>query len=128
MTLKNYYRILIIDDDEDIRWTLKEILLSQQIKFEIIEATNALSGLKMFKEKKPDLTLLDVQLPIANGIKVLDGIMKLDKTAKVVMITGMERAKIVNNTRSMGARNYILKPFDHHIVKKIIYEVLNQKW
>lgn len=128
LTLKNYYRVLIIDDDEDIRWSLKEILTPLHIKFEILEASDALSGLKMFKEKKPDLIILDVQLPVANGIKVLDGIMKLNKAAKVIMITGMERSKIVSSTKGMGARNYILKPFDHHAVKKIVYEVLNQQW
>ena len=128
LTLKNYYRVLIIDDDEDIRWSLKEILTPLHIKFEILEASDALSGLKIFKEKKPDLTLLDIQLPIANGVKVLDGIMKLNKLAKVIMITGMERAKVVNSTKGLGARNYILKPFDHNTVKKIVFEVLSQKW
>jgi DNA-binding NtrC family response regulator len=60
--------ILIVDDEKTIRWSLSEALTST---YEVVDAGNAERGLRLFKEKSPDLLLLDMKLPDGSGLDVL---------------------------------------------------------
>ncbi len=119
--------VLIIDDDEDVRWSLKEILLSTpRFEFEVFEAGSAKEGAKFFEEHHPDLILLDVNLPDANGVKLLQGIIKKYGSANVIMISGIEKERLLKETRFLGSKEFICKPFDHRIVLNAIAKVVDK--
>ena len=119
-------KILIVDDSEAIRISLKEILVSSSIPCTIIESENGLDAVKSYKENNPDVVIMDVYMPVTNGIKALQTILEIDKKAKVVMITAAAKSKLVRQSIGLGAKDYILKPFDRIIVNNIIGKVLNQ--
>lgn len=122
-----HVKILIIDDDEDIRWSLKEIFsTTPRFEFEVFEADNAKEGVKLFQETFPDLVLLDVNLPDVNGIKILQGIVKKYPGTNIVMISGIERERLLKETKFVGAREFICKPFDHRIVLNTLAKVLDK--
>ena len=79
-------RILVIDDDELIRITLRNIL--QRAGYEVTLATNGQDGLKKFRERPADLVILDIIMPEKGGIEVLGEFRRDAPEAKIIAITG----------------------------------------
>ena len=124
--MPNKKKILIVDDSQAIRISLKEILESSSIPCEIFESEDGLEAITIYKEKNPDIVIMDVYMPKINGIKALQTILQIDKKAKVVMITAAAKSKLVRQSIGIGAKDYILKPFDRIIVSNIVGNVLNK--
>jgi two-component system response regulator AtoC len=104
----NKEKILIVDDDQAIRWTLSEALRSWS--FTAIEAGTVKEGLAQFTAETPAVVLLDIDLPDGSGLDLLRGIKNDRPDAVVIMITG---DVIVDNTISAlrgGAYDFISKP------------------
>ncbi|HKY43875.1 MAG TPA: sigma-54 dependent transcriptional regulator [Pyrinomonadaceae bacterium] len=103
-------QILVVDDDEAIRWTLREAL--QSWGFEPVEAGSVAEGLQHFKTELPAAVLLDIDLPDGSGLDVLREIKHEYPEAIVIMITGNVQ---IDNTISAlrgGAYDFIGKPIN----------------
>jgi two-component system chemotaxis response regulator CheY len=120
-------RILIIDDASFMRTVLKDIIKSNGLATEIFEAGDGIEGVKQFLKIKPDLVTMDVNMPKADGIQALRAILKIDPTAKVIMISSVEEKHIVQDAIKLGARDYVVKPFDRSNVPLVINKVIRQK-
>lgn len=111
-------RILVVDDDRDLlelmEWKLKKL------GYLVETAHTAESGMKIFKEWKPELILLDVNLPDKNGLDVLKEIKAEDKKVPVVVVTAYKDAEKVIEAFRQGAKDCLLKPFDFEYLKKLI--------
>lgn len=111
MALKNVNeQILVIDDDEAIRWSLKEAL--QSWGFDSGEAGSVAEGLAQFKAEMPVVVLLDIDLPDGSGLDVLRELKREQPETIVIMITGNVQ---VDNTISAlrgGAYDFISKPIN----------------
>ena len=108
--------ILIADDSLFIRLNLVGILMD---KYKVIEAEDGQSALLKFKKEKPDLVLLDIVMPgaEAEGLRVLEEMIKLDPNAKVIMLTAMRQDFVVEKCMKAGAKAYLVKPADaEHIL------------
>ena len=121
-------KVLIVDDSEAIRLALKEILMQSKFSFKFLEADNGVDAVKTFQEEKPEMVIMDVYMPRANGVQALATILKLNRQAKVIMITAAAKSRIVQDSMRLGARDYILKPFDRYVVNSVIGKILNQTW
>ena len=120
-------RILVVDDASFMRTVLKDIIKSNGLATEILEAGDGVDGVKAYQTSKPDLVTMDVNMPRADGIQALRAIMKIDPAAKVVMVTSVEQKQIVQDAMKLGARDYIVKPFDKTTVGLVLNKVLRQK-
>ncbi|WP_100183014.1 response regulator [Candidatus Nitrosotenuis aquarius] len=120
-------KILVVDDASFMRTVLKDIIKSNGLATEILEAGDGVEGVKAYQTSKPNLVTMDVNMPRADGIQALRAIMKIDPTAKVVMVTSVEQKQIVQDAMKLGARDYIVKPFDKTTVGLVINKVLRQK-
>jgi len=120
-------KILVVDDASFMRTVLKDIIKSNGLATEILEAGDGVEGVKAYQASKPNLVTMDVNMPRADGIQALRAIMKIDPTAKVVMVTSVEQKQIVQDAMKLGARDYIVKPFDKTTVGLVINKVLRQK-
>ena len=120
-------RILIIDDASFMRTVLKDIIKSNGLASEIFEAGDGIEGVKTFLKIKPDLVTMDVNMPKADGIQALRAILKIDPTAKVIMISSVEEKHIVQDAIKLGARDYVVKPFDRSNVPLVINKVIRQR-
>lgn len=120
-------KILVVDDASFMRTVLKDIIKSNGLATEILEAGDGVEGVKAYQTSKPSLVTMDVNMPRADGIQALRAIMKIDPTAKVVMVTSVEQKQIVQDAMKLGARDYIVKPFDKTTVGLVINKVLRQK-
>jgi two-component system chemotaxis response regulator CheY len=120
-------KILIVDDASFMRTVLKDIIKGNGLAYEIIEAGDGVDGVKAYQTQKPDLVTMDVNMPRADGIQALRAIMKIDPAAKVVMVTSVEQKQIVQDAMKLGARDYIVKPFDRSNVGLVLNKVLRQR-
>jgi DNA-binding NtrC family response regulator len=100
--------ILIIDDEKTIRWSLSEALSNTH---EVVDAESAEHGLKMFKEKSPDLILLDMKLPDGSGLDILGTVKRDDPTIPVIMMTAYGEVETAVDAMKGGAYDFILKPY-----------------
>ncbi len=107
--IENKKKVLVVDDDENLR-----LVLGDKLKisgFEAHEAKNGEEGLKMALEKHPDIILLDVMMPIMNGLDMLKKLREDDwgKNAKVIMLTVLENAESVAQAMKGGSFTYLIK-------------------
>ena len=120
-------RILVVDDASFMRSVLKDIIKTNGLASEIFEAGDGIEGVKAYQKIKPDLVTMDVNMPKADGIQALRAILKIDPTAKVIMITSVEEKHIVQDAIKLGARDYVVKPFDRSNVPLVINKVIRQR-
>ncbi len=120
-------RILIVDDASFMRTVLKDIVKTNGLASQVIEAADGVEGVRNYQKYKPDLVIMDINMPKADGIQALRAIMKLDPHAKVVMVSSVEQKEIVQDAIRLGARDYVVKPFDRSSVPLVLNKVLRQR-
>ena len=106
-------KVLIVDDSAFMRGILRD-LLSERTGVEIHEADCKADAIKLFKKVQPDLVLLDVVMKENEfeGVEVLREIKTSHSHAKVIMLTSVGQADIIDECNKLGAESYIEKPFD----------------
>ena len=119
-------KVLIADDASFMRTVLKDILKSNGLATDIVEAPDGVEAVRQFIHHKPDLVTMDVNMPKADGIQALKGIMKVNPNARVIMVTSVEQKHIVQDAMKSGARDYIIKPFERGNVGLVFNKVLRQ--
>jgi DNA-binding response OmpR family regulator len=105
-------RLLLVDDDSDIRTSVRVAFELQWRDLEVLEASTGAEGLRIVEERRPDLVLLDVGLPDLDGFAVLREIRSFT-AVPVIMLTA--RDEPIDTVRGLeaGADDYVAKPFDH---------------
>ena len=116
-------KILIIDDEADLTKLLSNFLSRDNT---VYSAADGEHGLRLFEKHKPDLVLLDVNLPGQSGIDVLRAILESDGNAVVVMLSSSPFLDLARQTIKMGASDYISKPFDFGDLKEKLSKHLNR--
>jgi two-component system response regulator AtoC len=115
-------RILVVDDEYLIRWTLQKNL--EKEGYEVILAETGEEALEKVKEEAPDLALLDIKLPGMDGYEVLEQTLKIDEGVIPIMITAFDEVDKVVKAMRLGAFDYIAKPFDFSKVHLSIEKAL----
>ena len=103
-------RILIVDDEHLIRWSLEQNLKKQN--YDVLTAGNGEDALKLVREEQPDLVLLDIQMPGISGLEVLEKVKETDEDIIVIMVTAQGGLETAVTAMRMGAYDYINKPFN----------------
>lgn len=105
---KRKARILIAEDEVHIRSLINLIVTSLGAEV-IAEASDGEQALSLFNQHKPDMVILDINMPKLDGVAVLKQIMAIDPRALVVMLTSLNALDVVKECIDAGAWNYILK-------------------
>lgn len=117
-------RILLVDDHTLFRSGLKA-LLSRQADFEIVgEASDGLEGVKLAEQLKPDLVLLDLDMPVMNGTEALAQMLAANRELPVVMLTVSEDAEDLKEAFVLGARGYLVKNIDAEYLVNSVRQVV----
>ena len=115
--------ILLVDDAAFMRMMLKDILTKNGYNV-VGEAENGLQAIEKYKELKPDLTILDITMPEMDGIAAAKGIKAADPDALIVMCSAMGQQSMVVESIQAGARDFIVKPFQHARVLEAVQKVI----
>ena len=103
------YKILLVEDDDGIRTTLKEILTERGFLIDAIE--DGAQALKIIRKSPPDLLLLDLGLPKISGESVCKEAHKLYPSLPIIILTAKKNTEDVVNGLTIGAVDYVSKPF-----------------
>ncbi len=115
-------RILIVEDEKLIRWSLRQQL--EKHGYRVSEAENGAEARKSFTSESWDLVLLDIKLPDANGLDLLREISEGDPELPVIMMTAYSSVESVVNAMKRGAFDYITKPFNLEEVVHTVQKAL----
>jgi two-component system chemotaxis response regulator CheY len=103
-------RILVVDDAAFMRMRCTKLL--QENGYETIEAGNGVEAVQKYKQFKPDAVLMDITMPDMDGIETLKKLREMDPAARVSMVTAMGQQSLVIEALKLGARDFVVKPFD----------------
>lgn len=101
--------VLIVDDSDFMRNLLREILEGE---YQIVaEAENGVEAVECYEEHDPDIVMMDIVMPIRDGIEATETIKQMDDSATVIMCTSVGQEEQMKNAIRAGASGYITKPF-----------------
>ena len=102
--------ILVVDDDEQIQYLLTELL--RHYGYHVVCRSDVKSALEDVEKSRPDLVLLDLNLPDGNGLDLLRDVRnRFGRTVPVVVLSGMRQEEAVVEGLELGADDYVTKPF-----------------
>jgi len=134
MSVHPLKRILIVDDDPDIRQLLKMMLRIEG--YDVVgEASNGMDVMKKIEKTMPGIVLLDICMPGSSGFEVLEQVLDKHKELKVIMISGSSTSEDVARAIKKGAAGYIVKPFNtknvvqniQRAIQSAVTEIKSQK-
>lgn len=119
-------RILVVEDTEDNRQILRDLFANQD--YELIEATEGSAGVAMARSHKPDLILMDIQLPVIDGYEATRRIKADPETLHipVIAVTSYALAGDEDKTRAAGCDAYIAKPFSPRLLLAKVRHLLGE--
>ncbi len=120
----NNKKILIVDDAMLMRLMLRDIFEGNG--YEVAgEAEDADQALELYKETHPDLVTMDITLTTSSGIEAISKILSYDSNARIIVISALEQRKVIMEALRLGARDFIIKPFEEERVLSSTMDVLS---
>lgn len=116
--------ILVVDDEAHIR-KFVTLILKQMGYSSFLEAGNGEEALAVYEREKPGLVLMDVNMPILDGIETLRRLKEIDPDSVVVMLTSLVNRETIENALRLGAVNYIRKDTPKAEIAKALDETIN---
>jgi len=117
--------ILIVDDEKTIRWSLSEAL--RESGYDVVDGDTLETGMKVFREKSPDLVLLDMKLPDGSGLDALATIIEEDPSLPVIMMTAYGEVETAVDAMKGGAYDFVLKPYALEKLKVTVANALENQ-
>jgi len=120
-------KILVVDDEPNIVQTLQDRL--EMNDYQVVTAVNGQAGLEKATSEQPDIVLLDVIMPIMDGLEMLERLRKNDATRNipVIMLTARSQNQDVARANGYGIEDYVVKPFDLSELLEKIEATLEKK-
>ena len=102
-------RILIADDHVTVREGLAAIIGRQADMVVVAEAATGRDAINLWRDHRPDVTLMDLRMPVLDGVGAMVGIHELDAAARIVVLTTFDSETDMSRAIEAGARGYLLK-------------------
>ena len=117
-------RLLIVDDEPLILEVLTEHFKSD---YDVDTALNGADALGAILRMRPDVVMLDINMPRMNGVEVLKDIKQIDESIAVIMVTANEQVAMAAESLRNGAFGYVPKPFDFRYLDHMLATILDRK-
>lgn len=118
-------KIIVVDDDESIRISLKQVLAKEGHVTTVVE--NGLLALEQLKSNQFDLAFVDLKMPGIDGMSLLKEIRKHDPRTDVVIITGFATVETAVEAMKYGAYDYIQKPFSVETIRQVLKKIVEKR-
>lgn len=116
-------RVLIVDDEPLILEVLSEHFRPE---FDVETALNGADALGAILRQRPDVVLLDINMPRMNGVEVLKDIKQIDESIAVIMVTANEQVSLAAEALKSGAFGYVPKPFDFRYLDHMLATIFDK--
>jgi DNA-binding response OmpR family regulator len=120
-------KVLIVDDEETLTWSMAKSLSKDRDKYEVIIANNGKEALGLLKKDKIDLVISDIRMPDINGLDLLVQIKMNHPQTKVIIMTAYGSSDVQREANRRGSLFYIEKPFEINDIRKIIIDLIGKK-
>ena len=120
-------KLLVVEDDETLRYIIKDGLQIIIGGYEVLAAENGKEGIRMWREHRPDIILTDVEMPRMTGFEMVEYIRERDQETPILFISGCKSSTDVTTGYKLGANNYIKKPFGPEELHAHIQALLKMK-
>lgn len=118
--------VLVVDDARLMRAMLKDILVKEE--YEVIgEADNGREAVEKYRELRPDLVTMDIVMPEMDGITAVKEILKIDRKAKVIVVSAVDQQILIIRAIKAGAKDYILKPLNPVEISRVMQLALEDE-
>jgi two-component system chemotaxis response regulator CheY len=117
-------RILIVDDAKFTRNILKKIINKTEYSEVIGEAANGNEAIDLYTKLKPDLVTMDLVMPEKGGIETIEDLLRIDKSALIVVVSALGQEALVLEAAKKGAKDFIQKPFKDEQVLDVMERIL----
>ena len=106
------YKLLLVDDEEDVREGVVREINWEAIGFEVVDkAENGKEALEMVERLQPDVVVTDIQMPFMNGLQLAEAIRERFPTIKLIILTGHDEFEYAQRAIKLHIDEYVLKPF-----------------
>lgn len=127
------YRVVIADDEETIRNGLKHLIESYDLNLTVIAtAEDGQEALEAIQEYRPEIILMDINMPFMNGLEVIEKVRKMDEDAKIIIISGYNQFSYAQKALDLGVYTYLLKPIDYRnfqpLIEKAMRDYAHRIW
>ncbi|HHV61028.1 MAG TPA: response regulator [Firmicutes bacterium] len=102
-------KILVVDDAAFMR--MRAVKLLQENGYEVIEASNGAEAVEKYISERPDAVLMDITMPVMDGITAVKEIKKIDNDTKIIMCSALGQQSMVLDAIKAGAKDFVVKPF-----------------
>jgi DNA-binding NarL/FixJ family response regulator len=120
-------RVLVVDDHALVRTGVANIISQEPDLRVVAEAANGLEAVEAFQRYRPDVTLLDLRMPVMEGVEAVRQIRARDPQAKVIVLTTYDADEDIARALRAGAKAYVLKDISAHALITCIHDVLAGK-
>jgi DNA-binding NarL/FixJ family response regulator len=119
--------VLVVDDHALLRTGVANIINQEPDLHVIAEASNGQEAIDAFERYKPDVTLLDLRMPVMEGVEAVRQIRERDPLAKVIVLTTYDTDEDISRALKAGAKAYVLKDISADLLIECIHDVLAGK-
>ncbi len=125
-------KVMIVDDEQIVRDGIQFIIDNNFDEVKVVaQAKSGREAIEMFEQHRPQIILMDIQMPGINGIEAIRSIQEIDTKARFVIISAYEQFEYAKNAVQLGVKDYILKPINKkkliENINKIIREIQSEK-
>ncbi len=121
------YKVLLVDDDEEIRNGVANFIKSSDLGLTLIgEAENGADGLDIAEMLRPDIVLTDIKMPYMDGLLFCKKLRNILPAAKLVIFSGFDKFEYAQKAIAMNVFRYILKPINSEELKEVLIDVRNE--
>jgi DNA-binding response OmpR family regulator len=125
--LKDLKKVLIVDDEETLTWSMAKSLSKDKDKYEVFIANNGKDALSLLQNNRIDLVISDIRMPDINGLDLLVRIKKEYPETKVIIMTAYGSSDVQREANRRGSLYYVEKPFEISDIRKIIIDLIGKK-
>lgn len=114
--------VMVVDDSVYLINKLKNIF--EKNGFKVVSFTNGQEAIGQYAVIRPDMVMLDIVMPGMDGLQVFGELKKIDADVKVVMVSSIAMKGKITAAVQLGAKNFIVKPFEEEKVMEIVNRIL----
>lgn len=119
-------KILVVDDEEDIRWSLKEFLVNKELQAQVVTAGSGEEALEKLAKERIDLVITDIKMPGMSGLDLLVEIKNRFPYISVIIMTAFPSSEFKREALLKGGIYFVEKPFDIKALREKVIEALQE--
>ena len=127
MALKATNRVLVVDDEETLTWSMTKTLAKDKGKYELVIANTGAEALNILKKDPIDVVVTDIKMPDINGLELLSLIRNQYPSTKVIIMTAYGSPEVHKEATKRGSYFYLEKPFEISDIRTLILKAIEEK-